>query len=122
MQFPISEWTCWATDPKSVEWLLQNDQLAAIQIQEQLRIPDKTDADRMNIWSAYRWMNTPAAPACQQHRGANYAVGGAGLATPALRSGPVTAQYGVSGISGGAGNYQAPRQVLAGGNVAYYRR
>jgi hypothetical protein len=69
--------------------------------------PAQDEIDRMNIWSAYRWMNNGGAVAPPVTRTNYYAVGAA-----PTRCAP-------GGYSGVAGPYcHGPRNVLAGGPAA----
>jgi len=73
------------------------------------------DADRMNMWSAYRWMNNGGGAAMQPATRTNYyAVG----ATP-TRCAPGGYSGGYSGVAGPYG--PGPRNVLAGGGPAVAR-
>ena len=66
------------------------------------------DVDRMNLWSAYRWMNNGGAPAPPITRTSYYA------------SGDIPNRYAPGAYSGVAGSYYAPgpRNILAGGAAA----
>jgi len=92
-------------------------QQASQQVPQQPQQPpndQQSDIDRMNIWSAYRFNNGPSGPAGppMPKPAGNYYISGALPARTQMGPG---SYY---GVGMGGGNYQMPRQVLAGGQSA----